>query len=83
MARFTEHKITHDDGLDPEWHDCYLPGRDARNHLVTCSCGYRCSGTFLEVEKRGTVHVELFNRNDEQHAWNNPRRQTNMPLHAW
>jgi hypothetical protein len=84
MTRFTEHKITHDDGLDPEeWHDCYLPSRDPRNHLVICTCGYRYSGTFRDVNQRGANHVEIFNRNDERRDWNDPKRSTNMPFHTW
>ncbi len=72
------HRITHDDGSrDGE----YEAGRDCRNHLVTCSCGYKYSGTFNEVERRGEIHIEKFHQ--EYRAWNDPRRSTDMPFHTW
>jgi hypothetical protein len=75
------HKLNHDSGQGEDGK--YHPGRDPRNRIVTCSCGWGYSGTFREVEHRSATHVEIFERNNEQRAWNDPRRATNMPFHTW
>ena len=75
-----KHQVVFDEGkVDGE----YRAGRDCRNHIAICSCGYRYSGTFNEVAKRGATHVELFNLNAEPREWSNPGRRTNMPFHTW
>ena len=75
------HQLSHDTGLDRDG-EC-LPGRDCRNNVIRCSCGWAYSGTYRDVEHRGATHVDVFERNDERRKWNDPRRATAMPYYAW
>ena len=55
----------------------FKAGSDARNHIVSCECGWAYSGTYRGVRKRGAVHVEVFGR--EFAPWTAKWRQTAMP----
>jgi hypothetical protein len=76
-----KHAITYDNGRDKDGE--YRVGRDPRNHICICTCGYRYAGTSPAVARRGAEHVEIFNRNSEPREWSNPGRRTNMPFHTW
>ncbi len=52
-------------------------GTDPRNHTVTCKCGWAYSGTYLTIRKQAEVHAVCFM--DEDRAWTDPRRKTEMP----
>ena len=48
----------------------YKLGTDANNHIAHCSCGWKYSGTYLEVRRVGAVHCEEANHL----AWHDPKR---------
>lgn len=56
------------------------PGTDPRNHIVTCECGWKYSGTYKGVRERGDLHTKVFAFEDRR--WNDPRRHTEMPSFA-
>ena len=56
----------------------YRKGSDARNHTVVCCCGWCFASTYRAVRERGEVHVTIFV--DEHRAWNDPKRQAEMPI---
>lgn len=53
------HELTHDTGKDKN--DRYLTTRNARNHIVRCTCGWAYSSTHLECRALGLVHVIEYN----------------------
>ena len=56
-----------------------VPGSDARNHTVICVCGWAFASTYRAIRDRGEVHTAIFV--NEQRRWNDPKRQTEMPLY--
>jgi hypothetical protein len=36
----------------------YEEGSDANSHIARCSCGWACSGTYLDVRARAVMHRE-------------------------
>lgn len=59
----------------------YQEGTDARNHIMRCSCGFSCSGTYKAIGERAKLHREVFKF--EWAAWNSPERKASMPFSNW
>ena len=62
------HSLTHDTGKDDD--NRYFKGRDARNHVVRCTCGWAYSSTHLDCKSHGLDHVVEFN----PRRWDDPKR---------
>ena len=74
------HHLTYDLGR-PQGSKTYYPGRDSRNIIVRCSCGWAYSGMLFTCEQRGLIHTGAFRR--ELREWTDPDRRAVMPGHSY